>query len=214
MKNQILFAALLGSISLGAQAGSIFAGGSLGVLKNPNWADAANQYMVSGGAASSKTEQNAASLGLTLRGGYWLNDNFGVEGGLISLSEAKGTITTTGTGYAGTSTYSYTTGGLYASALGGFKIGKGTLYGKAGLFNASTELKTTTTIPGATASTTKASSNGLIFGAGYSIRVINHLSIRPELTIMSGVKFKNIDDAKPDEKKTLTQFSIGADYVF
>lgn len=213
MKNRILVAALLGSISLGAQAEG-FAGGSLGLVSNPNWVDDTNQYMVAHGATSSKTEQNKVSASLNLRGGYWLNSNFGAEGGFISVGEAKGTNTITGSN-AGTSTYTYTTGALYAAALGGLKLGsKGTLYGKAGLFNASTEQKITSTIPNSTNSTSKASSTGLIFGAGYSIRVMNHLSIRPELTILSGVKFKAIDDTKPDEKKTLTQFSIGADYVF
>jgi hypothetical protein len=213
MKNKILVAALLGSISLGAQAEG-FAGGSIGLVGNPNWADEANKYMVANGASSSKTEQNSVSASLNLRGGYWLNSNFGAEGGFISVGEAKGTTTTTG-GIAGTTTYSYTTGALYAAALGGIKLGsKGTLYGKAGLFSASTELKGTSTIPTFVGTTTKASSTGLIFGAGYSIRVMNHLSIRPELTILSGVKFKNLDDTKPDDKKTLTQFSVGADYVF
>lgn len=212
MKNRILVAALLGSISLGAQAEG-FAGGSLGLVSNPNWVDDANKYMVDHGATTSKTEQNKVSASLNLRGGYWLNSNFGAEGGFISIGEAKGTTTTTG-GVAGTTTYTFTTGALYATALGGLKLGKGTLYGKAGLFNASTEQKITSTVPGATNNTSKASSTGLIFGAGYSIRVMNHLSIRPELTILSGVKFKAIDDTKPDEKKTLTQFSIGADYVF
>jgi hypothetical protein len=180
---------------------------------NPNWVDEANKYMVANGATSSKTEQNSVSASLNLRGGYWLNSNFGAEGGFISVGEAKGTATTTG-GLAGATTYAYTTGALYATALGGLKLGKGTLYGKAGLFNASTELKITSTIPGSTNTTTKASSTGLIFGAGYSIRVMNHLSVRPELTILSGVKFNNLDDTKPNDKKTLTQFSVGADYVF
>jgi hypothetical protein len=215
MNNKILVAALLGSISLGAQAEG-FAGGSIGLVGNPNWADDANKAMVAVGATSSKTEQNAASASLNLRGGYWLNSNFGAEGGMISIGEAKGTITTTGTAaVTGTTTYSYTTGALYATALGGIKLGsKGTLYGKVGLFSASTERKGTSTLPAITPSTKKASSTGLIFGAGYSIRVMNHLSIRPELTILSGVKFSNLDDAKPDDKKTLTQFSVGADYVF
>ncbi len=214
MKNRILVAALLGSISLGAQAEG-FAGGSIGLVGNPNWVDDANKSMVAAGATSSKTEQNSVSASLNLRGGYWLNSNFGAEGGFISVGEAKGTITSTGSGFAGTSTYSYTTGALYGAALGGIKLGsKGTLYGKVGLFSASTERKGTSTVPAITPSTKKASSTGLIFGAGYSLRVMNHLSIRPELTILSGVKFSNLDDAKPDDKKTLTQFSIGADYVF
>ena len=212
MNYRFLVAALFCSISLGAQAEG-FAGGSIGLVGNPNWTDEFNKYMVANGASSSKTEQNSVSASLNLRGGYWLNDNFGAEGGLISIGEAKGDNTTTG-GQAGTSTYAFTTGALYATALGGLKLGKGRLYGKAGLFSASTELKTTTTIPGQVGATTKASSTGLIFGAGYSIHVMNHLSIRPELTIMSGVKFKNLDDTKPDDKKTLTQFSVGADYMF
>jgi hypothetical protein len=216
MKKKILVIALL-SAAVAAPAfaagNGFFAGGSLGLVKNPNWVDAANQYMVANGASSSDTKQNAVSLSIGLRGGYWLNDNFGVEGGLVSISEAKGTITTTGA-FAGTTTYSYTTGALYAAALGGLPLGTGKLFGKAGIYSASTKLAGTTTIAGMSVSSPTASNTGLLLGGGYAFRVMNHLSIRPEFTLYNGVKFNNLDTTKSNESKNLYQLSVGADYLF
>jgi hypothetical protein len=216
MKNNILLIALLTSsvaTPAFASGNGFFAGGSLGLVKNPNWVDSANQYMVANGAASSDTKQNAASLSIGVRGGYWLNDYFGVEGGFVSISEAKGTVTTTGS-IAGTTTYSYTTGALYATALGGLPLGKGKLFGKAGLYSASTKLAGTTTVAGMTVSSPTASNTGLLVGGGYAIHVLNHLSIRPEFTLYNGVKFNNLDTSKPSESKNLYQLSVGADYMF
>ncbi|MBI5891961.1 MAG: outer membrane beta-barrel protein [Nitrosomonadales bacterium] len=216
MKTRFVIALLSCAIATPALAAGkgFFAGGSLGLVKNPDWVDAANQYMVANGATSADTRQNAYSLSIGVRGGYWLNDNFGVEGGLTGISEAKGTVTTTGAGIAGTTTYSYTTGIVYAAALGGLPLGKGTLFGKAGLYNASTELKGTTTITGMTVSSPTASNTGLLLGAGYAFRVMNHLSIRPEITLYNGVKFNNLDTTKSNESKNLYQLSVGADYMF
>jgi len=214
-KNTFVIAVLSSTLALPAFAAGngFFVGGSLGLVKNPNWVDAANQYMVTNGASSSETKQNATSLSIGVRGGYWLNDNFGVEGGLVGISEAKGTITTTGA-FAGTTTYSYTTGALYAAALGGLPLGSGKLFGKAGVYHASTKLTGTTTISGMSISSPTASNTGLLLGVGYAFRIMNHLSIRPEFTLYNGVKFNNLDTTKSDETKNLYQLSVGADYLF
>ncbi|HLP98010.1 MAG TPA: hypothetical protein VK149_06165 [Sideroxyarcus sp.] len=206
-----LFAALLGCCALSAQAEGFFAGGEFGTTAYPDFAGPAAQSAINTGFASASATQDKASTAFGVYGGQWLTGNLGWEAGYTDLGSIAGTVTTTGP--AATATYKYSATALYAAALGGMKLGKGTLYGKAGLYSASVKYDETIPPGVGVATPSTDSSIGLVIGGGYSVPFMEHLVGKAELAIYNGVKFHEVM-ATGTKSDTITKVSIGVAYAF
>ncbi len=83
----LLVAALAASICAEAHAVQFFVGGSLSYARFPQWAGIIDNYYKSQPTAkNSVTTQDTGFYGARARGGVWLNDYVGFEGGLDYLA--------------------------------------------------------------------------------------------------------------------------------
>lgn len=180
-----LFAALFGGLAFNAQAGDFFIGGEAGLTTYPGFTG----YVV----------EHSTAFGIY--GGQWLTENWGWEAAYTDL----GSIHATGPGAAG---HTHAAAALSAVALGGFELGKGTVYGKAGLYSASVKSD------GPTLSVTT-STTGLVIGGGYSMSFAEHLIGKAELEIYDNVKFQTANaPAGTTNSSTINKLSVGMAYAF
>lgn len=213
---KIAVAILLGCFALSAQAEGSYIGVGVGSVIYPNWVDAANTYAISSGFASAKTEQNAGSIGFEIYSGGWFSDNVGYEIGYADLGSITGNQILTGP--SATYTYKYSATALHVSALGGVIIGKHKIFGKVGIFNASTKLQENAAIPSLSYTYNAAfsdSSSGLVVGAGYTFPISEKLISKLEFDIYNGVSFaNNLTPTKTVDSKNLMKLTFGLGYQF
>lgn len=212
MKQMIFAAALLGSVSFGAQAEGFFIGGDIGTVSGyPDRTGATVSALMGAGATSASATQKTGSAAFNLHGGQWLNAHFGWEVGYDVLGSVDGSWTSVG---ATTGSYKYSASAFHVAALGGIPMGgRGKLYGKVGLFSASTKEEARNTV-GFFSSKTQ-SSTGLLVGGGYELSFTEKIAGHAGISLFNGVKFDDFTtNNTTTDKKTLVQIAVGVDYKF
>lgn len=175
-----LVAALLCGSVFNAQARVSFVGGEAGIATYPGYTG----YVV----------QHSTVFGIY--GGQWLHKNWGWEAAITDL----GSIHAAGHRHAVTA--------LNAAALGGFGLGKGTVFGKLGLY------RTSVKSDGPTLSVTT-STTDFVFGGGYSMSLAEHLVGKIELDIYNNVRFQRASaPAGTTDSSTINKLSVGMAYTF
>ncbi len=187
MKKALGVAALIVSLSSDAQAQGFFVGGEAGLTTYPGF----EHFAVV-----------AHSTAAGVYGGQWVNENWGWEAALTDL----GSIESAGAGtVAG---HKHATTALSAAGLGRFKWGKGSVFGKAGLYRASVKY----TSPALSVTT---STSGFVIGGGYSMSFTERLVGKAELAIYDNVKFQTANaPAGITSSSTINRLSVGLAYVF
>lgn len=193
-----------------ASAAGFFIGGDLGFTAGyPNRTEEVGNGLLGAGATSASVTQKKVSIALDLYGGQWVSEQFGWEIGYDALGSADGDWTSTG---ASTGSYKYTVSAYHFALLGGIPVGgRGKLYGKAGIFSASTKEEWSNTT-GFSGSITQ-SSSGLLLGGGYELSFNDRLAGRAGITLFNGVQFNDFTNNQTD-KKTLIELAVGVNYKF
>lgn len=208
MNIRILTFTLLVGLSLGARAEGYFIGGDFGLNVFPNWADRGDSAAYNAGLAFSSTSQSTVSYGLGINAGQWMSQYFGWEIGYNNLGSVTG-YTTAGDSYGNVygNSYKYASTASHAEALVGSSSG---LFGKVGLYSASTQL----TIPNLTISPT--SSSGMYFGIGgrFYSDDSDHFAFKFGIDIYPKVKFSDLSDFTKTTNETITKIYLGEDYIF
>ena len=204
----LIYTVLVG-FSLGVQAEGYFVSGDFDVNKFPNWSDVADNADYGQGAASSSTSQSTVSFGLGINVGQWVNQIFGWEIGYNDFGSVTGYTTACCNSYGSVvgNSYKYTATASHAEVLVGSSSG---LFGKVGLYSASTQL----TIP--TLTIFQLRNSGIYFGIGgrYFSDDSEHFAFRLGIDVYPKVKFTDISDFTRTTSETITQIYFGEDYIF
>ncbi len=210
LSTKVLAAALVcAAASSSAMAEGFFIGADVGQMRYPDYTNEVVNGLMASGAGFASATQDAASFSFGIHGGQWVNQNFGWEAGYADFGSVSGTFNSNLIN--GSGTYKYSASALYASALGGIPLGHGKLYGKAGLFSATTKLSGT--VGAFLLAAQDQSSTGLLLGGGYELAFNNHISGRAGLDLYNGVKFSNVWSGVV-ESKTLVQVGVGVNFTF
>jgi opacity protein-like surface antigen len=211
---KIFAALLLGCCAMSAHAKGNYIGVGVSSIRYPNWVDEANTSALSAGFSSANTQQNAGSFGFEIYSGQWFSDNIGYEIGYANLGSITGNSTLTGP--SATYNYKYSASAFHVSALGGVLVGKHRIFGKVGIFNASTKLAENGAISGSTISASfSESSGGLVVGAGFADAITENLFTKLEFDVYNGVKFANdFTPTKTVDSKNLMKLTFGLGYQF
>lgn len=181
-----MLAALIGGLTFNAQAQGFFVGEEVGITTYPGFASFV-------GVASSHA--------VGIFGGQWLSENWGWEAALTDL----GSIESSGTGVT---RHKHAVTALSAAGLGGFKLGKGTVFGKVGLYRASVKYA------GPTFSATD-STTDFVIGGGYSMSFTEHLVGKAELDYYNNVRFQTVNaPAGTTNSNAINKLSVGLAYTF
>lgn len=172
-------------------------------------AEIANGLVTAGATFASATEKKT-SFAFDLHGGQWVTERFGWEVGYDSLGSVDGSWTSIG-GTATTGSFKYSVSALHVAALGGIPMGHGKLYGKAGLFSASTKEDASNTV-GYSQSKTQ-SSTGLLVGGGYELSFNDKLAGHVGFNLFNGVKFNDFTNTpNTTDKNNIFQVVVGVDF--
>ncbi len=201
----LLAVGLLGA-SVASHAEGFYAGGSIGWTTYPNYTqDLVNSF------AFSATQTLVSPYTVGVQAGQWVNDYFGWEIGYTDLGSVNGSYTWVG----GSGNYTYSASAAHGAIQGGIPMGRGKLFGKLGVFSATTTLNDTFTGGSATQSV---SSSGLLFGIGFALSFSHHLSGNIGVTALNGVKFADVSTfgAPPYSvgTKNMVRTAIGVNYMF
>ena len=213
MKSRLMGIALLSSLLCSsANAGGFFGADVGSTFGYPDSTGPLASAIVNAGYSSANAQQKSGTLGISIFGGSWFSENAGWEFGYAHLGGGiDGTFSATGPTVAGT--YNYTASAFHWAFLGGTKVGSGKLYGKAGLYRASTESKWAFTA-GPTSSAAGSNSNmGLMLGAGYEAPLSEKLSTRFGADIYNGVDFQEVSNGAA-VKQTLYRIGFGLLYSY
>lgn len=164
--------------------------------------------LIAAGATYASATQKTSSIAFGLHGGQWITEHFGWEVGYDALGSVDGSWVSIG---ATTGSYKYSASAFHVAALGGIPLGRGKLYGKAGLFSASTKEDASNTV-GFSASKTQ-SSTGLILGGGYELSFSDKIAGHAGINLFNGMKFNDFTN-NTTSNKTLAQVVVGVDYTF
>lgn len=207
---KIVGAALLSAVmSTPVYSAGFFLGADIGSTGGyPDRTGETVNALIGFGASSASATQKKASLGFSVRVGQWVTDRFGWELGYNGFGSIDGSWTSVG---ATTGSYKYTASAAHLAVLGGIPVGSGKIYGKAGLYSASTKEEASNTV-GYSASKTH-SSSGLLIGGGYEWAFTGNLSGHAGVNLFNGVKFNNFVD-NTTTNKTLAQVAVGVDFKF
>lgn len=209
-KAALLFTALTASVCADARAVHFFAGGGLSYTQFPQWADVIdNYYKNQPTAKNSVTTQDTWFYGARARGGVWLNDYVGFEGGADYLGSLHGDTYVVMGNISGHGQYTFETFAAHAAALAGFNIGNSMLFAKAGVQRTRTTLSGTF-IPAAQ----RAFSNNGLYGAGFRYQFPHHVAMRIEYEMFHHVKFVDYTNYTRTTTANLRVFSAGAEYTF
>lgn len=213
MKTRLMGISLLSALLCSSANANGFFGADFGsTFGYPNSTGPLTSDFLNSGYSSAQAQQKAGSLGFSIFGGNWLSENLGWEFGYSYLGGGvDGKFSSTGPTLAGT--YDYTASAFHWAFLGGTKVGSGKIYGKAGLYRASTESKWAYTV-GSTSSSTGSNANmGLMLGAGYEAPISDKLSTRFGADIYNGVDFQEISNSAA-VKQTLYRIGFGLAYSY
>jgi hypothetical protein len=190
-------------------AEGFFIGADVGRVTYPDYTNELVNGLVASGATFASARQDAASFTVGIHGGQWVNQNFGWEAGFTDLGSISGSFNSNLVN--GSGNYKYSASAIYASALGGIPLGRGKLFGKAGLFSATTKLSGT--FGAFLLAPQDQSSTGVLLGGGYELRFNDKISGRAGLDLYNGVKFSNVWSGVV-ESKTLVQVGVGVNFTF
>jgi len=215
----VALASILPMTPSSAVAEGFFIGAEGSLVVYPNWAKEIKDTIVSWGYTSYTSTQLAAGIGAGIHGGQWVNDNFGWEVGYSDLGETTGDFSAYDFAMGNFSyDWNASASALHALVLGGIKFGRNKVFGKIGLYQASTKVELVDTTPGAPGSTRVYSNknSGLQIGGGYVFSFTSHLSGSVGLSILSGVKFADLPTANMNKARSenLTKLAVGLDYMF
>ncbi len=209
LSTKVLAAALVSvAVPSSAMAEGFFIGADAGTVTYPDYTNEITSGLMANGALFASSTQNAGSFTFGVHGGQWVNQNFGWEAGYTDFGSVTGTFNSN----ILSGTYKYSASALYASALGGIPLGRGKLFGKAGLFSATTKLSGNVFGAGILAPADQ-SSTGLLLGGGYELAFTNQISGRAGVNLYNGVKFSNVWSGVV-ESKTLVQVGVGVNFTF
>jgi len=202
-KMKKILAIVLLSATFTAHAEGFSIGGDIGMVTYPDYTSDIQTLWL---GPNSSVSQNLVSATLDIHGGQWINDYFGWEVGFADLGSVSGSYNSA----IVNGSYKYSAAALHVAALGGIPLGKGKLFGKAGLFSATTKLEDNcfVCIPSQTLSST-----GLMIGGGYELWFTPHISGRVGLNLYNGVKFIN-EATYAAESKSMLQAAVGANFTF
>jgi OmpA family protein len=210
-RTTLLLAGLLSSAALNCHAEGFFIGAEAGLALYPDFTEDARQKSPT---TNVTVKQDAASVAYGVYAGYWFTPNFGVEAGWGDLGSVDGTVE--GSNFFGTpfkASYSYSAQAATVAALAGFKAGKGTLYGKLGMYSATVDHEFTPGV-GQAKQSTSASSTGLLYGAGYSLPFTKSIVGKVELSVYDGVKFPEVFSTTRTTSDNILKVAIGVAYAF
>lgn len=187
-----------------------FFGADIGsTMGYPDSTNLLTQAFIDAGASSARAEQKAGSLGAGLFLGRWFDANLGWEFGYKYLGGGVDGSWTTVPSVPGT--YDYSASALHWAFLARTQAGSGNIYGKVGIYRASTESQYT--ITGSTPTIGKDSNMGLVLGAGYESPFSENLSGRFGVDIYNGVEFQEITYGTP-ASQNLYLISLGLAYYY
>ncbi len=216
MKNnvmkKILAVAVLGASCTNSHAAGFYAGIDGGMTTYPSYAQDLANWLVSpggGGGTYANVTQYPTGSTFGIHAGQWIVDQFGWEIGYTDLGSVDGTVSTNAPGYTNEK-YTYSATAAHVAVLGGVPLGRGKLFGKAGLYSAKTTLKDNCQFCTPSQS---ASNVGLLIGAGYEHWFTEKFSLRAGVNVYSGVKFVNVSTYTPDNQ-TMVQASVGVNFTF
>lgn len=203
--------AVLSVISIQAKAEG-FVGGGLGISILPNNIQSLTSQATTivananpGITITGTGKQNTTSTSLNLFGGAWLNESLGLEVGYVDLGKLTADVTTTGV--ATTWHMDVTSTAFYGAAL--LRAANG-IYGKAGIYSASTKETASVTGPGGSASYNATANNtGLLVGLGYNKKFSETLSGRAEFA-----HFNQVGDKATVGQDNINVISVSLMYSF
>jgi len=164
-----------------------------------------NQFASRGITSSSSLDKRDTAWSLV--GGYQFNRNLAVEGGYVNLGHFKYQSSTT-TPAAGSITGRYGAGGFGVSAVGILPLQQGfSVYGKAGLLLARTELETNGSAGIATGETHGRSTNGS-FGFGLSYDITKNIVGKAEWN-----RYARVGDSNTG-RSDIDMYTVGVAYKF
>lgn len=208
MKKKVVALALLLGLSAGAHAEGFFINGDFGLNVLPNRSDAANALVYQAGAAYSSSSQSTTSFGYGVDVGQWVSQRFGWEIGYANFGNVTG-YSSFGNNFGSSFgvSYKYAATASHAEVLVASNSG---LFGKVGLYNASTQLS----IPGQTISPQHCS--GMFFGIGgrFPSGHLDHWAYRFGIDVYPGIKFTDLADSSKGSSATITKIYLGEDYTF
>ncbi len=209
---RLLMAAALILPALGAHGAQFFAGLRLGDISNfPDYTASIDRYYRAAGAAYSFSTKDSNASPRGVRGGVWLSDYLGIEVGYDKLGGESGGTKVAFPPVAGAAAWSVSAQARHAALLGGYTWRRHTLYAKAGKQHTDTSLETTFfSYPH------WASGSGNLFGAGYTFRILRHLSVSAQYENFQNVRFatySNVANA-PTFGVNLHIYSVGVEARF
>lgn len=215
-RKTIVLAALLSSAAVNCHAEGFFVGAEAGLSLYPDFTDDAKR---SSPTTNVTVTQDVASVAYGIYAGYWFTPNFGVEAAYTDLGSVEGSLEGATGGFGPVpltpfkATYSYSAQAFSVAALGGVKLGTGTLYGKLGLYSAEVTAEFTPGVGQPKTSSTN-SSTGLLYGAGYALPFTKHLVGRVEFLVYDGVEFQKVFSQDRTTNENIAKFSVGVAYAF
>jgi opacity protein-like surface antigen len=181
---KIILSIVFLSCAFTAYAEGFFIGGAVGIVIYPNYTTDTSNWLIDAGASYASVKQNKGSFTLDFHGGQWVNKSLGWEAGYTDLGSVDGSYTSNLTFPGANGTYKYSASASHLAALGGTPLGLGRLFGKIGLFSASTHLSDPF-------GSQNESSTGLLLGGGYELSLTPNLAGRAGINLFNGVKFIN-----------------------
>jgi hypothetical protein len=206
---KILAIALL-CTAFAAHGEGLFIGADIGSVTYPDYTSDLTNTLLADGASFTDVSQNVSAFTVGFHVGQWVTDSFGWEAGYTDLGSVDGTYNSDAPVIGNSGTYSYSASAFHVAVLGGIPMGRGELFGKAGVFSARTTLNDN--CPGCIPSQS-ASSTGFLFGGGYELWFNHNVSARFGLNIFNGVKFVNVATYTYDYQ-TMVQAAVGVNYSF
>lgn len=209
-RTTMVLAALLGSAAMNSHAEGFFIGAEAGASLFPDFTDEA---LKKSPTTSATAKQDATSVAYGIYGGYWITPNFAVEAAYTDLGSVDGTVE--GATFFGSfkASYKYSAQAYTLAALGGFKAGKGTLYGKLGAYSAEVKSEFVPGI-GQPKNSATTSSTGLVYGVGYSLPFTQNIVGKVELSVYDGVKFREVFAQDKTTSESIARLTVGVAYAF
>jgi hypothetical protein len=201
-----ILAIVLLSAAFGAHAEGFYIGGDLGTVSYPDYTTDTANWLIGNGATYASVTQKVVSSTVDIHIGQWVTEGFGWEAGYADLGSVDGSYASNSGVLFPNGTYTYSAAAAHVAVLGGIPLGRGKLFGKFGLFSASTTLDDpyfSQTVY----------STGLLLGGGYEFWFNPAFSLRAGLNLYSGVNFVN-EGTYAIESRGMAQVAVGANFTF
>lgn len=209
-RTSLWLAGLLASAALNCRAEGFFIGAEAGLSLYPDFTD---QALRASPVISGTAKQDASSVAYGVYGGYWFTPNLGVEAAYTDLGSVDGTVEGSTFLSSFKASYKYSAQAYTIAALAGVKVGRGTLYGKAGWYSASVKSEFTPGI-GQPKNSATTSSDGLVYGFGYAFPFTPNVVGKVELAVYDSVKFREVFAQTRTTSENIGRVTVGVSYAF